>query len=217
MAFETLTRKHIGRAAFLATVLAGGAVAQEAATNGPRGLSGDVAQAERVVVTGVSSRLNIRSGPATDSKIVDHARLGTVFSNKGCETHGARLWCSLVFLDDSGRTGWAAAEFLQPVSARSRAVNGEFDRIGRLECRPVGEADWTRCDYGLARGGQGAAAIVIFVTEETEPLLLWDGTAMWHADDAGDLRLESSEGDDVVRVAPGGHGIAVPKSLLNGL
>ncbi len=199
-------------AAMLMVCAAGAAVAQD----GPRGLSVDVADADRVVVSGVSSRLNIRANPKLDGRIVDRARVGTTFTNNGCETHGARLWCSVVFLDDTGRKGWAAAEFLKPVSARSRAEGGEFDQIGKLDCRPVGEATWSRCDFGVSRGSQGTAAVVVFLSEETSPLLLWDGTGLWFATGSGDFQLDADTGDGVLTVMPDGHGIKVPLAVVTG-
>ncbi len=207
-----LVVRSFGFATALMIFVSGAAMAQD----GPRGLSSDVGGADRVVVSGVSSRLNIRASPTLDGNIVDRAPVGTTFGNGGCETHGTRLWCSVVFLDDSGRKGWAAAEFLKAVSARSRAEGGEFDQIGKLDCLPAGEADWSRCDYGVARGGQGAAALVVYLSTETEPLLLWDGAGLWFAGETGDVRLETDVVDGVFTVSPEGHGIRVPLAVLTG-
>lgn len=198
-----------------AVCFAGAALAQDATQAGPRGLSRDVSSAERVVVAGVSNRLNIRSTPALDGAIVARARVGTTFVNSGCEVHGTRTWCALTFLDDSGRQGWAAAEFLEPVTARSRAKQGEFDRIGKLECRPAGQSDWARCDYGLSRGSAGTAALIVYVTAETEPMMLWDGSGLWLAGEEDDALLVSDTLGGVVTVAPEGHGIRVPIALFS--
>ncbi|EPX85333.1 SH3 domain-containing protein [Salipiger mucosus] len=193
---------------------AGQGSAQEA--EGPRGLSRDLGTADRVAVSGLSGRLNIREAPALDGAIVDRARVGTLFGNAGCETRGARDWCELLFLDDSGRRGWAAADYLAPATVRTRAEAGEFDRIGKLDCMPAGEADWTRCDFGLAQGGDGTAAVVVYLSAETEPLLLWDGASLWLAEESGDSRLDAVAEAEGLAVSVGGAEIALPLSVLTG-
>lgn len=172
--------------------------------------------ASRVVVEGLTGRLNIRATPSLDGAIVDRAAAGATLGNAGCEPRGERLWCNVTLLDGSGRSGWAAADYLVPVTVRTLAESGAFDRIGRLDCRPTGSSESLRCDYGLVRDENGQAALVVYLSQEITLLLVWDGTTLVRETDDGDLRLDIERQTDGL-VAPLSEAeLIIPLELLDG-
>ncbi|MBK8049551.1 MAG: SH3 domain-containing protein [Anaerolineales bacterium] len=62
-------------------------------------------------VTLEDSRLNVRSGPSTDYKVLAKAEAGDVFTVVGRTENGD--WLQVEPADESGASGWAAAEYLQ--------------------------------------------------------------------------------------------------------
>jgi hypothetical protein len=56
-------------------------------------------------------RLNVRSQPSAQSRIIARLRNGTVLRNLGCRTTGPTRWCR-VERPDGSAAGWAAGRFL---------------------------------------------------------------------------------------------------------
>lgn len=130
-----------------------------------------VAPAGHLMVTGVDAHLNIRAEATTDSAIVARAPLGAILNNLGCEERADRTWCHVAFPDDTGVEGWAAAQYLEPVTGLHRASAEIFDRIGRLDCKPSGAAAFETCDFGVALGEAGAGTMMVYLPDNHRFLL----------------------------------------------
>jgi len=66
-------------------------------------------------VTGIASgdRLNLRSSPSTNSKIIDKLANGTVLRNRGCEKHGRTVWCMVQTTQGAKIDGWVSSRYLR--------------------------------------------------------------------------------------------------------
>lgn len=167
-------------------------------------------------VFGLSGPLNIRSEPSTDSHVVTRVLSGTLLRNEGCVHQPDRDWCQIAFLDPSGRTGWAAAEYLQPAPALIRAKDSVFDRIGTLSCAVPAGDPVQDCDYGLARDGGHSAALVIYRPDGGEVLLGFvDGILAVASEGQETLAdVSGTEEDGVLRLSVSGARYDVSRALL---
>lgn len=182
------------------------------------GGTGDAAapglNAGNVVVTGIASRLNLRAQPTTSSEVVARLRPGSVHPISGCESRPDREWCRLSL--DNGVEGWAAAEFLTPLTLGSRVRNGTFDTIGRLDCARADGSDAGRCEYGAS--AEGEHLIVAIFVEPGTPLALhfrrgeFDPMSTLGPFESGNEQTEIS-GEDI-RLILSGYRIDIPSSLL---
>jgi heat shock protein HslJ/uncharacterized protein YraI len=143
------------------------AVLQPASLSGGYGMPA-IFDAEVAVVTGITSRLNLRVEPSTNADVVAQLRAGSSNENLGCERRNDRDWCRLRV--DDGVEGWAAAEFLVPLTLGSRAKDGEYDQIGRLACADPADTTAERCEYGATREGE-RAIISVFIDRDAPAVL----------------------------------------------
>lgn len=163
-----------------------------------------LATASFVNVYGVSDRLNIHSEPSVSSPVVGKAEAGTMFRNKGCEPGEAHDWCNVVYLDASGIEGWAAAEFLEPAVAATRAGAGVFDRIGTLDCTDSPNGAVEKCDFGIALDADGTAVVAVFRNDGLQRLLTFVGGTFAFTDTS-----EAAGGFDAAATRDGEHTIVV--------
>jgi hypothetical protein len=170
--------------------------------------------AESAVVTGIASRLNLRAQPTTSSEVVARLRPASVHTNSGCETRPDRDWCRLSV--DNGVEGWAAAEFLTPLTLGSRVANGTYNTIGRLDCSNADGSDAGRCEYGASAeddhaivavfAGQGAPLILHFRDGELDPI------STLGPFESGNEQAEVSDAN--VRILISGYRLDIPLSLM---
>ena len=123
-------------------------------------------------ITGVSSALNLREQPSTQSKIVAQIAPYVILDNLGCRFVGGRVWCDVQTLG-GGPRGYAAAEFLKPAvspdgsvargpdNSALRAGQGRFDTTGNLPCAQYAGQPMRQCQFGVARAGGGYATVII--------------------------------------------------------
>jgi hypothetical protein len=123
-------------------------------------------------ITGVETRLNLRERPSTAAPAVARLRPGVVLDNLGCRRAEGRVWCDVQPLG-GGPRGFAAAEFLEPAPSPAgvpatgpdlsalRAGAGDFDARGEIPCAWDLGQPATRCRFAVARGGGGAATVVV--------------------------------------------------------
>ena len=124
-----------------------------------------------VAVHGLSGRLNVRAEASTSGKIVGGVHEGALLSNKGCEERSDRTWCHVAHIGTGRPQGWVAAEYLKPAPAALRAGETLFDGIGTLSCASGGGA--ARCDYGVARDPDGTTAVIVFLPDGSEQLVVF--------------------------------------------
>ena len=123
-------------------------------------------------VTGVTGALNLREEASTTARAIARYAPGTVLDNLGCREAEGRVWCDVQELG-GGPRGYVAAEFLTPAispdgsahfgadDSAARAGRGEFDATGPLACAQALGQPMGQCDFGVARGGGGAATVVV--------------------------------------------------------
>jgi heat shock protein HslJ len=170
--------------------------------------------AESVVVTGIASRLNLRAQPTTSSEVVARLRPASIHTNSGCETRPDRDWCRLSV--DNGVEGWAAAEFLTPLTLGSRVANGTYNTIGRLDCSNADGSDAGRCEYGASAeddhvmlavfADPGGPLVLHFHAGELDPI------STLGPFEKGNEQVEI-KGDNV-RVFISGYRLDIPLSLV---
>lgn len=123
-----------------------------------------------VKVTGVGSgdRLNVRSGPSTENRVLYTLTNGTVVRNLGCQlASGGMTWCNIHPIGQSGQTGWASASYLAASPDPGSATQlpevpgaGKPDMAtGTLAC--VLEFIPFECRYNVSRRGRGDATLSI--------------------------------------------------------
>lgn len=178
-----------------------------------------VFEAGYVNVHGLSGPLNIRSGPSTGADVVTRVLPGTLLRNIECQTGAEYDWCSIQFLDSSGTTGWAAADYLQAAPATVRAQKGLFDNIGTLPCQIAAAADVDICDYGIARDGGGTAVMVIYRPDGSERVLHFAEGDLVFAEVQSDQDagvIDSRVQNDMIAVTLADEYFEVPQRLLLG-
>ncbi|MEZ5720485.1 MAG: META domain-containing protein [Paracoccaceae bacterium] len=176
-----------------------------------------LADAPFVTVFGVSDRLNIHAAPGTASEVVAKAPSGTLFRNKGCQTGEAHDWCNIVSLDASGTEGWAAADYLEPAAAATRAGAGVFDRIGSLACTDGGAA--TKCDAGVAYDPDGTTVVAVFRPDGVQRLFTFVDGSFAFADTSqagGGFDATATRAEDVTSVSIEGERYDIPDDLVSG-
>ena len=124
------------------------------------------------VVSGVSSRLNLRAEPSIDAPVLATYAPGAILDNLGCRFAEGRNWCDVQRLG-GGPRGFVAAEFLSPAispdgsaatgpdDSALRAGQGQFDASGVVPCAQYSGQPMSQCGFGVARAGGGYATVVI--------------------------------------------------------
>ncbi|WP_193142820.1 MULTISPECIES: META domain-containing protein [unclassified Meridianimarinicoccus] len=172
-----------------------------------------------VTVDGVRGPLNIRQAPGTDAPVVTRVLPGTLLRNQGCQVGDSYDWCNITFLDASGTTGWAAAEYLRPAPATVRAQQGVFDNIGSLDCQGSDDSPVLSCDYGVARDGDHSAVLVIYDPDAGERAVHFSDGELVYADIAEGSALDaqsSALSGDVIVVSLGQQTYQVPQHVIIG-
>lgn len=82
-------------------------------------------QSKAFTVRGLSSgdRLNVRSGPSTNDRIVGALVNGDRVRNLGCRDAGKSRWCYIEMGDDMRSKGWVNRRYLKPVVAAAKPAN----------------------------------------------------------------------------------------------
>lgn len=172
-----------------------------------------VFDAQKVNVSGLSGLLNFRSEPTTTADVVGRLRPGSVLANQGCERLTDRDWCRLSLED--GTEGWAAAEYLTPLTLGSRVKGGNYDRIGRLECAAADKAEVARCEYG-ASSDAGHTIVAVFI-DTGSPIILHFRNGLFDAVSSFGPFAEgfsTETGEDAVTIVFGGIRLQVPNIAL---
>ena len=75
---------------------------------------GNTGQASVVQVTGLrgGDRLNVRSGPGTNNRIIGSLSNGTSVRQLGCQMQGNTRWCRIEMMTDMRERGWVAGRYL---------------------------------------------------------------------------------------------------------
>lgn len=121
-------------------------------------------------VFGLADDLPIRAEPVESSEIRDGVPSGTILRNGGC----ADGWC-VVETIDGNVTGWALSVNLEPASDALRAGQGIYDATGILSCTVGPDAGPDDCLFGVARGAEGAATVVIQRPDGLKRALFFQG------------------------------------------
>jgi len=120
----------------------------------------------------VTSPLNLRERPSTNSRVVTTFAPGTILYNLGCQDAEGRVWCDVQRFG-GGPRGYVAAEYLKPAispdgkpamgpdDSALRAGRGEFDATGQLPCARQASQPMAQCEFGVARAGGGYATVVV--------------------------------------------------------
>ena len=137
-----------------------------------------------VAVYGLSGRLNVRAEASTSAKIVGGVRAGALLANKGCEERAARTWCHVAHIGNGRPQGWVAADYVKPAPAALRAGKTLFYGIGTLACTQAGSDTAATCDYGVAHDPDGTAAVMVFLADGTESLVVFRDGALVSVDEA---------------------------------
>lgn len=98
---------------FTLTTEVGGSTAQPA----PDFADGNAGGPDFWQVTGVSNRLNMRSGPSTSTGVVDTLAANSIVRNLGCRGLGNDRWCEVERPSGNGSRGWVAGRFLRESGA----------------------------------------------------------------------------------------------------
>lgn len=172
-----------------------------------------------VTVDGLSGPLNIRQAPGTDAPLVTRVLPGTLLRNQGCEVGNTYDWCNITFLDASGTTGWAAADYLRPAPATVRVRQGLFDNIGTLECRGSVEGEVALCEYGVARDGDHSAVLVVYDPDGGERVMHFADGELAYAETAEGTASDAQGSElsgDVLVVTLGQQIYEVPQAVIVG-
>ncbi|WP_172295351.1 META domain-containing protein [Pseudoruegeria sp. HB172150] len=162
-------------------------------------------------VQGLRGNLNLRNAPSTEGEVVAKITVGTMLSNQGCQQGAEHDWCEVQTLDETPTQGWAAAEYLQPVSAERRADEGLFDRTGRLSCKLGGNNEPLDCDYGVATDRDLAVLTVYLPSGSARVMFFADGGFAYHG--SANATVETVE--DIVRVSIGDERYEIPVSEVS--
>lgn len=169
-------------------------------------------------VTGVSSGLNLREQPSTDSAVIERLPPGTILANLGCLSVEGRDWCDVQPFR-GGPRGFAAADYLTPAVSPNgaaimgpddsalRAGQGDFDANGSIPCSSDGSAPREQCPFAVARHGGGYATVVITRPDgRTRAIFFMLGVAVGadtsEADGYHDFGAEKIDDVHHVRVGP---------------
>ncbi|QJF51628.1 META domain-containing protein [Roseobacter ponti] len=170
--------------------------------------------AQTVMVTGLSGLLNFRAEPTTSSQIVGRLRPRSLHANLGCERKDDRDWCRLSL--ENGVVGWAAAQYLSPLTVGRRAKSGSYDKIGRLNCTDKNGENAGRCEFGAAI--EDAHAIVSVFASSGAPVVLHFRQGSFDpVSSFGPFaveRVSSHSLENGVRVITGGYQLDVPERAL---
>ncbi len=167
-------------------------------------------------VTGVTGALNLREEASTSARAVASYAPGTVLDNLGCVEAEGRVWCDVQELG-GGPRGYVAAEFLTPAispdgsahygadDSALRAGQGDFDATGPLPCAQAPDQPMGQCEFGVARGGGGAATVIVTRPDgRTRAIYFANGTAIGADTSEADPGDFSAERDgDLTRVRIG--------------
>lgn len=169
-------------------------------------------------VTGVSSGLNLREQPSTDSAVIERLPPGTILANLGCLSVEGRDWCDVQPFR-GGPRGFAAADYLTPAVSPNgaaimgpddsalRAGQGDFDANGSIPCSSDGSPPREECQFAVARHGGGYATVVITRPDgRTRAIFFMLGVAVGadtsEADGYHDFGAEKIDDVHHVRVGP---------------
>ena len=173
-----------------------------------------VFSARTVVVTGLTGLLNLRSEPSTYSDVLARLRPESQHASLGCERRENRDWCRLTV--ESGPTGWAAAEYLYPLTLGRRAKSGNYDKIGRLTCSDRNSQNPARCEYGSSLEGNHAI-ISVFVDQSEPTVLHFHGGSFDAVSSLGpfaDDERRTQQIDDGIRVNVKSYTLDVPNVAI---
>ena len=167
---------------------------------------------------GISDALNIRAAPSLDAAVVGGALAGTVLRNYGCQDAAGRRWCEVERVDDGAR-GWAAGEYLEEAGPTLRAGQGIFDAGGWIDCAASAAAGPTRCGFGVARGADGAATVVVTRPDGRERALFFENGAFLSAATGqadGYPEYGATKAADVFVIRVGDERYEIPEAVVFG-
>lgn len=168
-------------------------------------------------VTGVSGTLNLRAEPSTAAPVLARYAAGTVLDNlDGCLSAGARIWCDVQELG-GGPRGYVALDYLSPAvspdgsvhvgpdDSALRAGQGDFDARGKMPCAQFAGQPMGLCDFRVARGGGGAATVVVSHPTGLERIIFFAngqplGVSSSEADPAGAFSATKEADLHLIRV-----------------
>lgn len=195
-------------------------------------------------VTGVTTRLNVREAPSTGAAVAGKVENGAVLRNLGCRMAEGRRWCRVESPDGQGPSGWTVGDFLvetgapadaaEPVSApeqeqgagapaassaADRAGRGAFDAAGEISCSQVAGQPATSCAFGVARGPEGEAAMVVTRPDGTKRTLFFQGGRFLGADTSqaeGYPAYSATREGDLTVVLVGEERYEIPDAAIHG-
>jgi hypothetical protein len=146
--------------------------------------------------------------------VVARLRVRSTHENLGCERKPDREWCRLRL--ESGEEGWAAAEFLSPLTLGNRAKDGNYDRLGRLSCAEADGSNMDRCEYG-ATFEDDRAIVSVFVDRGAPVVLHFRGGEFDSSASFGPFSTESGDPqrtNDAVSIVAMGVRLEIPKLAI---
>jgi uncharacterized protein YraI len=138
------------------------------------------------VVTGLrdGETLNVRAKPILAETVTAQFTNGIVLQNLGCSQIDGRRWCQVQNPRVRSQRGWVNGRFLRESSgpvAEPRpdddglAPGTRFNATGEIECTLAGNARVDSCPFGVARGGQDEATVVITLPDGDKRVMAFSG------------------------------------------
>jgi uncharacterized protein YraI len=166
---------------------------------------------------GETDALNIRAKPSSKSAIVGRVGNGAILQNGGCAEYQGARWCA-VTVPDSDVKGWAFGKYLREGSAPTldAKVDGTpYNATGNMNCVPATGAAQTQCGFGVIRGENGNAMIVITLPDGTQRKIWFEKTNPV----ASDFGLQAAPGkasDETVVTLPSGEAFTIVDVFVTG-
>lgn len=105
-------------------------------------------------------------------------------------------------------------------SPAQRAGEGKFNATGRIPCaQAAGQPMTQQCDFGVARGPGGSAAVAVTLPDGRKRLLFFEGGKAVGADLSqadGDMSFQATKEADLFRIRAGKERYEVPEAVVNG-
>ncbi len=165
-------------------------------------------------VYGLAQDMPIRAEPQDNAEVVVGVPSGTVLRNAGC----ADGWCVVETLGGNV-SGWALPDNLEPAADALRAGQKIFDATGRLTCSTSADAALSGCLFGVARGADGAATVVVQRHDGMQRALFFQqgGYVSTDASQAGGgFDTAASRSGELTTVQIDGETYEIPDVLLFG-
>lgn len=167
-----------------------------------------------LAVFGLAGDMPVRAEPQDGADVRGGVPSGTLLRNEGC----ADGWCVVETLDGSV-AGWARSDTLEPADDALRAGQGIFDATGLTSCRMAADATPQDCLFGVARGDNGTATVVVRRPDDMRRALFFREGRFASTDSsqaAGGFDTSATRDGDLTTVRIDDETYAIPDAALFG-